>query len=147
MAKFTSTNAINQVVAFFVHSIILCTNAKNERFMEVEKMKKYESCCGENGIFKIIGGKWKAMLIKNIAAGCPKRFGELRRDMENIAQTTLTLQLRELERDGIICRKIYAETPPRVEYKLTEVGISLLPLLEALDNWWWQYQDRETVEK
>jgi len=140
MAKFTSTNAINQVVAFFVHSIILCTNAKNERFMEVEKMKKYESCCDVNGIFKIIGGKWKVLLIKAISTECSKRFGELRRDMETIAQTTLTLQLRELERDGIICRKIYAESPPKVEYRLTEIGHSLLPVIDSLDEWWTQYK-------
>lgn len=109
--------------------------------MEEKKVKKYTSCCGTNGIFKIIGGKWKALIIKSISTNCPKRFGELRRDMENMAQTTLTIQLRELERDGIICRKIYAETPPRVEYKLSEVGKTLLPILDLLDDWWLDYKN------
>ena len=66
--------------------------------------------------------------------------------MENMAQTTLTIQLRELERDGIICRKIYAETPPRVEYKLSEVGNTLLPILDLLDQWWIEYKTNQNDE-
>ncbi|MFZ4861572.1 winged helix-turn-helix transcriptional regulator [Sphingobacterium sp. Mn56C] len=111
--------------------------------METKNSKLYESCCDINGIFKIIGGKWKAILIKNIAEGCPKRFGELRRELDNITQTSLSLQLRELERDGIICKKVYAESPPKVEYKLTQLGQSLLPIIEALDNWWQAYKGCE----
>ena len=79
--------------------------------------------------------EWKVLLIKAIAKQCPKRFGELRREMEDLAQTTLTVQLRELERDGILCRQIYAESPPRVEYKLSELGKTLLPVIERLDEW------------
>lgn len=63
-----------------------------------------------------------------------------------MAQTTLTIQLRELERDGIICRKIYAETPPRVEYKLSEVGKTLLPILDLLDQWWIEYKTNQNDE-
>ncbi|MNH48384.1 putative HTH-type transcriptional regulator YybR [compost metagenome] len=62
--------------------------------------------------------------------------------MDDIAQTTLTVQLRELERDGILCRQIYAESPPRVEYKLSEVGKTLLPIIEQLDDWWLHYKKR-----
>lgn len=108
--------------------------------MSEKKIKKYGSCCDVNGIFKIIGGKWKVLLIKSIASDCPKRFGELRRDMEDMAQTTLTIQLRELESDGIIYRKVYAESPPRVEYRLSEVGKTLLPIIETLDDWWLDYK-------
>jgi len=111
--------------------------------MESKKINKETNCCDVNGIFKIIGGKWKVILIKSIATGCPKRFGELRKEMDTIAQTTLTLQLRELERDGIICRKIFAETPPRVEYKLTTVGKSLLPVIALLDTWWIGYLEKQ----
>jgi len=60
--------------------------------------------------------EWKIKLIEAITSSCPKRFGELRRELENLAQTTLTVQLRELERDGISIRKLYADVPPRVEY-------------------------------
>lgn len=72
-----------------------------------------------NGIFKIIVGKWKIPLITAMGSVCPRRFGELRREMENLAQTTLATQLKELERDGIVEKKIFAESPPRVEYQLT----------------------------
>lgn len=108
--------------------------------MEEKKYKNFESCCDVNGIFKIIGGKWKVLLIKSIAQQCPKRFGELRRDMEDMAQTTLTTQLRELEKDGIICRKVYMESPPKVEYKLSDMGRTLLPVIDMLDEWWVEYK-------
>lgn len=108
--------------------------------MEQTKNDFLYSSCDLNGIFKVIGGKWKVLLIKAIAKECPKRFGELRRAMEDMAQTTLTLQLRELERDGIISRKIYAESPPRVEYKLTAMGKTLLPLLTTMEAWWHMYK-------
>lgn len=122
--------------------MVLCTNAQYKWLMEEKKIKNSESCCDVNGIFKIIGGKWKVLLIKTIAQQCPKRFGELRRDMEDMAQTTLMLQLRELERDGIICRQVYLESPPRVEYKLSEMGKTILPVIDMLDEWWEAYKMR-----
>ncbi|MFB6454948.1 winged helix-turn-helix transcriptional regulator [Chitinophaga sp. Hz27] len=88
--------------------------------------------CPMTNALKIIGGKWKLQLLNSIRKECPLRFGELKKKMQDITQATLTLQLRELERDGIIERKIYAETPPRVEYKLTALGKKLIPAIEAL---------------
>ncbi|MNR19676.1 putative HTH-type transcriptional regulator YybR [compost metagenome] len=79
------------------------------------------------------------ILVKAIAAQCPKRFGELRREMENVTQGTLTLQLKELERDKIISREAFAESPPRVEYKLTEIGKTLIPVIDVLEEWWGNY--------
>jgi len=90
-------------------------------------------------MFKVIGGKWKMLLIAAIRDDCPARFGELRRKMEDVTQTMLTTQLRELERDGIICRKAYAESPPRVEYKLTELGKTLIPVIRVMEEWWKLY--------
>lgn len=87
-------------------------------------------------MLKVIGGKWKILLIAAIRDDCPARFGELRRKMEDVTQTMLTTQLRELERDGIICRKAYAESPPRVEYKLTELGKTLIPVIRVMEEWW-----------
>jgi len=98
-----------------------------------------ENNCVVTNAFKVIGGKWKILLINAIYKDCPKRFGELRREMEDLAQATLTTQLRELERDGIICRKAYAESPPRVEYKLTALGKTLIPVIRALEGWWSAY--------
>lgn len=82
-----------------------------------------------------IGGKWKLLLLDTIRRECPKRFGELRKEMKYITHTTLTAQLRELERDGILTREVFPEVPPRVEYKLTELGKRLIPIMDALCEW------------
>ncbi|MBC9929433.1 winged helix-turn-helix transcriptional regulator [Chitinophaga qingshengii] len=94
-----------------------------------------ENNCAMTKAMKVIGGKWKLLLLNAIRKECPMRFGELRKKMKDITHATLTLQLRELERDGIIERKVYAETPPRVEYKLTPIGIQLVPTIQALCDW------------
>ncbi|WP_240975303.1 winged helix-turn-helix transcriptional regulator [Chitinophaga fulva] len=98
-----------------------------------------ENNCAMTKAMKVIGGKWKLLLLNAIRKGCPLRFGELRKKMKDITHATLTMQLRELERDGIIERKIYAETPPRVEYKLTPIGIKLVPTIQALCDWGDEY--------
>lgn len=86
-----------------------------------------------------IGGKWKLLLLDSIRKECPKRFGELRKEMKHITQSTLTAQLRELERDGILTRAVFPEVPPRVEYKLTELGKQLIPIMDALCQWGERY--------
>ncbi|MBV7532545.1 helix-turn-helix transcriptional regulator [Chitinophaga sp. sic0106] len=91
---------------------------------------------------QVIGGKWKLLLLNSIRLDCPARFGELRRKMQDITHATLTAQLRELEQDGIIERKVYAEVPPRVEYKLTPLGITLVPVITALCDWGEAYKNR-----
>ncbi|MCF0048535.1 helix-turn-helix transcriptional regulator [Dyadobacter sp. LJ53] len=96
-------------------------------------------------MLKVIGGKWKILLISAIADECPARFGELKRKMDGVSQAMLTTQLRELERDGIICRKAYAESPPRVEYKLTELGKTLIDVIGVMSDWWQLYlQNQES---
>ncbi|RAJ82227.1 DNA-binding HxlR family transcriptional regulator [Chitinophaga dinghuensis] len=91
---------------------------------------------------RIIGGKWKLLLLNSIRRDCPARFGELRKKMQDITHATLTAQLKELESDGIIERKAYPEVPPRVEYKLTPLGITLVPVIEALCAWGEGYPDK-----
>lgn len=98
-----------------------------------------ENNCAMTKAMKVIGGKWKLLLLNAIRKECPMRFGELRKKMKDITHATLTLQLRELERDGIIERKVYAETPPRVEYKLTPIGKKLVPTIQALCDWGDEY--------
>lgn len=107
--------------------------------MEENKRKDIDYNFDLSGIFKVIGGKWKIPLIKAMGSVCPRRFGELRKEMENLAQTTLSTQLRELERDGIVNRKVFAEVPPRVEYELTKLGQSLKPVIDTLEDWWEMY--------
>jgi len=88
----------------------------------------------------VIGGKWKGMVLYRLMDGTA-RFNELRRLMPKATQRMLTLQLRELERDGVIRRTVYAEVPPRVEYNLTELGSSLRPVLETMSKWGTRYRD------
>jgi DNA-binding HxlR family transcriptional regulator len=82
----------------------------------------------------IIGGKWKPLIIYYLLQGT-KRFNELKRMLPHVTTQMLTLQLRELERDGIVHREVYAEVPPKVEYSLTERGRSLEPIMLAMLDW------------
>ena len=82
----------------------------------------------------VIGGKWKPRILWILSHGT-YRFSELQRALPTITQTMLTKQLRELEEDKIVLRKVYAQVPPRVEYSLSEVGQTVLPLVHALHQW------------
>ena len=83
---------------------------------------------------EIIGGKWKPIILYYLKDGL-KRFGELQRLIPHITKKMLTQQLRELERDEIIERKVYHQVPPKVEYSLSEYGKSLKPVLELMATW------------
>lgn len=100
-----------------------------------------ESCPVEKTL-AIIGGKWKPLIVFHLLGGV-HRFGELRRLMPQVTQQMLTLQLRELERDGIVHREIYPQVPPKVEYSLTDVGRSLQPVLDMMLAWGQTYLARE----
>jgi len=93
-----------------------------------------ERCATVSVIQKVLGGKWKIEILYYISLNT-RRFGELRRQIGDITQSTLTKQLRELEADGFISRYIYQEIPPKVEYSLTELGKSFVPVLEYMKQW------------
>jgi len=93
----------------------------------------YDNCPVVYCISKI-GGKWKPIVLYLISKKL-NRFGKLHRRIQGISKQMLTTQLRELERDDIIVRKIYAEIPPRVEYFLTEKGESLMPIIFSMQKW------------
>jgi DNA-binding HxlR family transcriptional regulator len=90
--------------------------------------------CEIEAAFAIIGGKWKARIIWHIGDGAP-RFNELRDILENVSPRMLAKQLKELERDGLVVRTLHPEIPPRVEYRLTEAGKALTPVLGHLSSW------------
>lgn len=90
--------------------------------------------CGVEITLNLVGGKWKGLILWHL---CQKtlRFSQLRRRITGVTQKMLTQQLRELERDGLVHRKVYPEVPPKVEYSLTRKGRSLEPLLEMMCKW------------
>ncbi|GIP23350.1 helix-turn-helix domain-containing protein [Paenibacillus sp. J22TS3] len=94
--------------------------------------KKYT--VGVEAALEVMGGKWKPLIIYHLMTG-PKRTSELRRLVPGITQKMLTTQLRGLEKDEIIARKVYKEIPPRVEYTLTSYGWGLKPALDHLCYW------------
>ncbi|HDR3346982.1 TPA: winged helix-turn-helix transcriptional regulator [Bacillus cereus] len=95
-------------------------------------LNKYS--CPVEAMVEVIGGKWKGVILYHLLDGT-KRFNELKRLKPNITQRMLTLQLRELEADGIIHREVYREVPPKVEYSLTELGESLRPVILLMMEW------------
>lgn len=95
--------------------------------------------CPVETTLNIISGKWKGIILYRLLGG-KKRFNELKRLMTNITHRTLTLQLRELERDGVVKRTVYAEVPPRVEYELTTLGGSMAPIIQSMYDWGLNYQ-------
>jgi DNA-binding HxlR family transcriptional regulator len=92
--------------------------------------------CPMPDIAKLIGGKWKLIVLQILIFRGTKRFNELRRMIDGVTQTMLTNQLRALERDGLVSRKVYAEVPPRVEYSATPRAIALTDMFHAMHKWW-----------
>jgi DNA-binding HxlR family transcriptional regulator len=97
--------------------------------------------CPIRDVLDRIGDKWSVLLVRNLMEG-PVRFGVLRRQIGDISQRMLTQTLRNLQRDGLISRKVYPTTPPSVEYALTDLGRSLLVPLDGLIAWSSNHHDR-----
>jgi DNA-binding HxlR family transcriptional regulator len=96
--------------------------------------------CPITNSLKLVGGKWKIAITYNLRKG-PTRFGELKKTLSPITQQMLTKQLREMERDKLVIRKVYEVVPPKVEYSLTEFGLSLGPILDSWCKWGTENQD------
>jgi DNA-binding HxlR family transcriptional regulator len=101
-------------------------------------MKDFRRCPVE-ATLEVIGGKWKSLILYYLFFEGTQRFNELRRKIQGVTQHSLTVQLRQLEKDGVIQRQIYPEVPPRVEYSLTEYGRTLGPILQLMLEWGKQY--------
>lgn len=91
--------------------------------------------CPADQALELISGKWKPMVLWRLSRGA-MRHSELRRSLPGVSQRMLTLHLRELERDGLITRRVLAQVPPHVAYALTPAARQLLPLLHAFGAWW-----------
>lgn len=100
--------------------------------------KKDLPACPVATTVRLIGNKWKLLIIRDILGG-PQRFGELRKSLEGISQKVLTDSLRDMERDGIITRTVYPEVPPRVEYALSELGETMRPIIKVMEIWGTDY--------
>ena len=100
----------------------------------MRKRKKTYNC-GLEAALAVIGGKWKFLILWNLALGGPIRFGDLRRAVTGISEKMLIQELKELELDRIVARKDYREVPPHVEYSLTEFGTELAAATRPLCEW------------
>lgn len=90
--------------------------------------------CGVEKALAVIGARGSSLIIRDLIEG-PKRFGELQKSLVGVSTKTLSIRLDELERDGIIAKKIFAEVPPHVEYSLTDKGRSLQSIIESMRRW------------
>ncbi|AMK09863.1 MAG: winged helix-turn-helix transcriptional regulator [Pseudodesulfovibrio sp.] len=99
--------------------------------------KKYY--CSVELTLQVIGGKWKPIIMHRLGSEGTLRFSEVKRSIPNITQKMLTQQLRELESDGVVLREVYPQVPPKVEYSLTDLGRSVMPVIASLSEWGTRY--------
>ena len=104
-------------------------------------MKRELPDCPVATTVQLIGSKWKLLILRNLRMR-PWRFNELQKSLEGISQKVLTQSLRSMETDGLIIRTVYAEVPPRVEYSLSELGKTIRPILDAMEQWGNDYKAR-----
>ena len=110
--------------------------------MKCDDHKSYGTCPIGSAI-DLIGGKWKLPILYNLREKT-LRFGEIKRALPMVTQKMLTQQLRELENDGLISRKVYTEVPPKVEYSITPITKKLEPILSAMCDWGKEYRETRT---
>ena len=107
--------------------------------MSEQKSAKELPACPVETTLTLIGDKWNVLILRDLMSGT-KRFGELKKSIGSVSQKVLTAQLRAMEENGLVSRKVYAEVPPRVEYSLTALGQSLQPILDAMRHWGEDYK-------
>lgn len=107
---------------------------RKESSKNLENEILINNSCGMAYTLNVIGGRWKPAILYNLLPG-PVRYNQLRKQLPLISERILVLQLREMEKDGLIERAIFPQVPPKVEYYLTDLGKSLQPLLNALSEW------------
>lgn len=136
LAELSYTNikfAVFYAVKSYNKNIFMYFEAEKRRLQPMQTIRELPACPVETTLM-LIGDKWKVLILRDLMPGT-KRFGELKKSVGNVSQKVLTAQLRDMEENGLVNRKVYAEVPPRVEYSLTELGKSLKPILDAMWNW------------
>lgn len=108
-------------------------------------MNKELPACPVETTLMLISNRWKVLILRELIEGT-KRFGELKKSVAGISQKVLTSNLRSMEEDGLVTRTVFPEVPPRVEYKLTDTGYSLKPLLNAMVLWGNEYKERHSLK-
>ena len=108
---------------------------RNEEFPPLESLP----LCPVETTAQLIGSKWRLLIMRDLLAR-PMRFGELKKSVGSISQKVLTSNLREMEDCGLVVRRVYPEVPPHVEYALTDLGLSLRPIIDAMWEWGEGYQ-------
>ncbi len=107
-------------------------------------MNKSLPNCPVEVTLSLISDKWKVLIMRDLLTGT-KRFNELKRSVTGITQKVLTSSLRSMEKDGLIIRKVYPQVPPKVEYSLTETGLSLKPILDSMYEWGSNYKKNQSI--
>jgi DNA-binding HxlR family transcriptional regulator len=102
--------------------------------MNSRQSNRCKTGCPAEATLAVMNGTWKVPILFHLAKQT-KRFSELRRELADISPKVLAHQLREMERDGIVARKVYAQVPPKVEYSLTSAGRSLMPVVKVMCQW------------
>ena len=127
-------------MTFLIFIYIINNNLSRNGEDIMLKTKNLHQCPVETTLM-LIGDKWKVLILRDLLSGT-KRFGELKKSVGNISQKVLTSQLRNMVKNGLIYRTVYAEVPPRVEYSLTKLGLSLKPILDVMKDWGENYQSQ-----
>ncbi len=109
-------------------------------------MNRKEVSCPAEIALKAIAGRWKLLILRELYGGV-SRFGKLHRALRGISEKMLTQDLKELDRDGLVSRRIYPQVPLKVEYSLTPSGKALMPILDALHEWSTQYFNEEKTQR
>lgn len=108
-------------------------------------IEKYAPICPVEITLGLIGNKWVVLILRELFSGT-KRFGEIYKGVPGISQKMLTQQLKAMENKGMVSRKVFAEVPPRVEYTLTETGISIKPVINSMAEWGKNYSKENNLQ-
>lgn len=114
---------------------------KKENSTNSLNQKAINATCGTAATLTVISGRWKVNILWYLLEG-KKRYSELRDKLPGISERILVMKLKEMEADGLISRTVYPEVPPRVEYEMTELGMSLERMLRAIDDWGNDYRKK-----